>query len=127
VTTRRRTTALIGDDNTVVVAGKRLTWRTLHKLPQLPSPAAVLVDNGPDALRRPPPPRGARHRASRRHRIPVDERMREELGESGFAIVLPDGDVRPAKLKAVEESGRAWLLTSVRPAVRSASATRSRA
>jgi len=38
--------------------------------------------------------------------------MREELGESGFAIVLPDGDVRPAKLKRVEESGRAWLLTS---------------
>jgi acyl-CoA synthetase (AMP-forming)/AMP-acid ligase II len=112
VTTRRRTTALIGDDNTVVVAGKRLTWRTLHKLPQLPSPAAVLVDNGADALA------ALRHHAVHGTELlvatgsRVDERMREELAESGFAIVLPDGDVRPAKLKRVEESGRAWLLTS---------------
>jgi acyl-coenzyme A synthetase/AMP-(fatty) acid ligase len=42
----------------------------------------------------------------------VDEYMREELGESGFSIVLPDGEVTPARLKRVEESGRAWLLTS---------------
>jgi acyl-CoA synthetase (AMP-forming)/AMP-acid ligase II len=112
VTTRRRTTALIGDDNTVVVAGKRLTWRTLHKLPQLPSPAAVLVDNGADALA------AVRHHAVHGTELlvatasRVDEHLREELGESGFSIVLPDGEVTPAKLKRVEESGRAWLLTS---------------
>ena len=46
----RRSTALIGDDNRIVVGGRTLTLRTLHKLPQLPSPAAVLVDNGADAL-----------------------------------------------------------------------------
>ena len=112
MTAPRRTTALIGDDNTVVVAGKSLTWRTLHKLSQLPSPAAVLVDNGADALA------AVRHHAVHgtellvATRSRVDHRMREELGESGFAIVLPDGDVTPAKLKRVEESGRAWLLTS---------------
>jgi len=112
VTTRRRTTALIGDDNTVVVAGKSLTWRTLHKLPQLPSPAAVLVDNGADALA------ALRHHAVHGTELlvatssRVDEYMREELGESGFSIVLPDGEVTPARLKRVEESGRAWLLTS---------------
>ena len=112
MTARRRTTALIGDDNTVVVGGKRLTWRTLHKLPQIPSPAAVLVDNGADALA------AVRHHAVHGTELlvstasRVDERMREELGESGFAIVLPDGEVTPAKLKRVEESGRAWLLTS---------------
>ncbi|TDD46152.1 long-chain fatty acid--CoA ligase [Kribbella antibiotica] len=112
MTTRRRTTALIGDDNTVVVAGKSLTWRTLHKLPQLPSPAAVLVDNGADALA------ALRHHAVHGTELlvatssRVDEYMREELGESGFSIVLPDGKVTPATLKRVEESGRAWLLTS---------------
>lgn len=112
MTTRRRTTALIGDDNTVVVAGKSLTWRTLHKLPQLPSPAAVLVDNGADALA------ALRHHAVHGTELlvatssRVDEYMREELGESGFSIVLPDGEVTPARLKRVEESGRAWLLTS---------------
>ncbi|MET7282091.1 AMP-binding protein [Kribbella sp. NPDC005582] len=112
MTTRRRTTALIGDDNTVVVAGKSLTWRTLHKLPQLPSPAAVLVDNGADALA------ALRHHAVHGTELlvatssRVDEYMREELGESGFSIVLPDGVVTPARLKRVEESGRAWLLTS---------------
>ena len=96
--TRRRTTALIGDDNTVVVAGKRLTWRTLRKLPQLPSPAAVLVDNGADALA------ALRHHAVHGTELlvatesRVDERMREELGESGFAVVLPDGAVTPARL-----------------------------
>ncbi len=112
MTARRRTTALIGDDNTVVVAGKSLTWRTLHKLPQLPSPAAVLVDNGADALA------ALRHHAVHGTELlvatesRVDERMREELGESGFAIALPNGEVTPAKLKRIEESGRAWLLTS---------------
>ncbi|MFG1627757.1 AMP-binding protein [Kribbella sp. NPDC049227] len=112
MTASRRTTALIGDDNTVVVAGKSLTWRTLHKLPQLPSPAAVLVDNGADALA------ALRHHAVHGTELlvatssRVDSRMREELGESGFAIVLPNGEVTPAKLKRVEESGRAWLLTS---------------
>ncbi|TDD27249.1 long-chain fatty acid--CoA ligase [Kribbella turkmenica] len=112
MTASRRSTALIGDDNTVVVAGKRLTWRTLHKLPQLPSPAAVLVDNGADALA------AVRHHAVHGTELlvatssRVDERMREELGESGFAVVLPDGDVTQARLKRVEESGRVWLLTS---------------
>jgi acyl-CoA synthetase (AMP-forming)/AMP-acid ligase II len=115
VTAQRRTTALIGDDNRVVVGGKTLTWRTLHKLPQLPSPAAVLVDNGADALA------AVRHHAVHGTELlvatssRVDPGMREELGESGFAVVIANGDehsVTPAKLKRVEESGRVWLLTS---------------
>jgi acyl-CoA synthetase (AMP-forming)/AMP-acid ligase II len=115
VTAQRRTTALIGDDNRVVVGGKTLTWRTLHKLPQLPSPAAVLVDNGADALA------AVRHHAVHGTELlvatssRVDLSMREELGESGFAVVIGGGDqhsVTPAKLKRVEESGRVWLLTS---------------
>jgi acyl-CoA synthetase (AMP-forming)/AMP-acid ligase II len=115
VTAQRRTTALIGDDNRVVVGGKTLTWRTLHKLPQLPSPAAVLVDNGADALA------AVRHHAVHGTELlvatssRVDLGMREELGESGFAVVIANGDehsVTPAKLKRVEESGRVWLLTS---------------
>jgi acyl-CoA synthetase (AMP-forming)/AMP-acid ligase II len=115
VTARRRTTALIGDDNTVVAGGQTVTWRTLHKLPQLPSPAAVLVDNGADALA------AVRHHAVHGTELlvattsRVDLAMREELGESGFAIVIAKDDehsVEPAKLKRVEESGRAWLLTS---------------
>jgi acyl-CoA synthetase (AMP-forming)/AMP-acid ligase II len=106
---------LIGDDNRVVVGGKTLTWRTLHKLPQLPSPAAVLVDNGADALA------AVRHHAVHGTELlvatssRVDLGMREELGESGFAVVIANGDehsVTPAKLKRVEESGRVWLLTS---------------
>ena len=115
VTPLRRTTALIGDDNRVVVGGETLTWRTLHKLPQLPSPAAVLVDNGADALA------AVRHHAVHGTELlvatsaRVDLSMREELGESGFAVVIARGDehsVTPAKLKRVEESGRVWLLTS---------------
>ncbi|GAA1651509.1 hypothetical protein GCM10009744_49040 [Kribbella alba] len=115
MTAQRRTTALIGDDNRVVVGGKTLTWRTLHKLPQLPSPAAVLVDNGADALA------AVRHHAVHGTELlvatssRVDLGMREELGESGFAVVIANGDehsVTPAKLKRVEESGRVWLLTS---------------
>jgi acyl-CoA synthetase (AMP-forming)/AMP-acid ligase II len=115
VTARRRTTALIGDDNTVVAGGRTVTWRTLHKLPQLPSPAAVLVDNGADALA------AVRHHAVHGTELlvatssRVDLSMREELGESGFAVVIAKGDehsVTPAKLKRVEESGRVWLLTS---------------
>ncbi|QNE20298.1 long-chain fatty acid--CoA ligase [Kribbella qitaiheensis] len=115
MTAQRRTTALIGDDNRVVVGGKTLTWRTLHKLPQLPSPAAVLVDNGADALA------AVRHHAVHGTELlvatssRVDLAMREELGESGFAVVIAKGDensVTPAKLKRVEESGRVWLLTS---------------
>jgi acyl-CoA synthetase (AMP-forming)/AMP-acid ligase II len=115
VTPLRRTTALIGDDNRVVVGGETLTWRTLHKLPQLPSPAAVLVDNGADALA------AVRHHAVHGTELlvatsaRVDLSMREELGESGFAVVIANGDehsVTPAKLKRVEESGRVWLLTS---------------
>lgn len=115
MTTPRRTTALIGDDNRVVVGGRTLTWRTLPKLPQLPSPAAVLVDNGADALA------AVRHHAVHGTELlvatssRVDPAMREELGESGFAVVLAGGDehsVTPAKLKRVEESGRVWLLTS---------------
>ncbi|MEU0095511.1 class I adenylate-forming enzyme family protein [Kribbella sp. NPDC006257] len=115
MTASRRTTALIGDDNRVVVGGKTLTWRTLHKLPQLPSPAAVLVDNGADALA------AVRHHAVHGTELlvatssRVDLAMREELGESGFAVVIANGDehsVTPAKLKRVEESGRVWLLTS---------------
>ncbi len=115
MTAQRRTTALIGDDNRVVVGGKTLTWRTLHKLPQLPSPAAVLVDNGADALA------AVRHHAVHGTELlvatssRVDLAMREELGESGFAVVIANGDehsVTPAKLKRVEESGRVWLLTS---------------
>ncbi|MFI5710837.1 AMP-binding protein [Kribbella sp. NPDC051620] len=115
MTTRRRSTALIGDDNTVVAGGKTVTWRTLHKLPQLPSPAAVLVDNGADALA------AVRHHAVHGTELlvattsRVDLSMREELADSGFAIVIAKGDehsVEPAKLKRVEESGRAWLLTS---------------
>jgi acyl-CoA synthetase (AMP-forming)/AMP-acid ligase II len=41
--------------------------------------------------------------------------MRDELGESGFAIVLASGgksSVKPARLRRIEESGRVWLLTS---------------
>lgn len=115
MTTRRRSTALIGDDNTVVAGGRTVTWRTLHKLPQLPSPAAVLVDNGADALA------AVRHHAVHGTELlvattsRVDFDLREELGASGFAIVIAQGDehsVEPAKLKRVEESGRAWLLTS---------------
>ncbi|WBQ04933.1 AMP-binding protein [Kribbella sp. CA-293567] len=115
MTTRRRSTALIGDDNTVVAGGRTATWRTLHKLPQLPSPAAVLVDNGADALA------AVRHHAVHGTELlvattsRVDLSMREELADSGFAIVIAKGDehsVEPAKLKRVEESGRAWLLTS---------------
>src|SRR3954470_18151230 len=90
--TRRRSTALIGDDNTVVVSGKSVTWRTLHKLPQLPSPAAVLVDNGADALA------AVRHHAVHGTELlvattsRVDLSMREELADSGFAIVIAKGD-----------------------------------
>ena len=115
MTARRRSTALIGDDNTVVVGGQTLTWRTLPKLPQFPSPAAVLVDYGVDALA------AVRHHAVHGTELlvatssRVDPAMREELGDSGFAVVVADGDehsVEPAKLKRVEESGRVWLLTS---------------
>jgi acyl-CoA synthetase (AMP-forming)/AMP-acid ligase II len=112
---RRRSTALIGDDNRIVVGGRTLTWRTLHKLPQLPSPAAVLVDNGADALA------AVRHHAVHGTELlvatsaRVDLNMREELAESGFAVVIANGhehSVKPARLKRVEESGRVWLLTS---------------
>jgi acyl-CoA synthetase (AMP-forming)/AMP-acid ligase II len=112
---RRRSTALIGDDNRIVVGGRTLTWRTLHKLPQLPSPAAVLVDNGADALA------AVRHHAVHGTELlvatsaRVDLNMREELAESGFAVVIANGQehsVKPARLKRVEESGRVWLLTS---------------
>ena len=111
----RRSTALIGDDNRIVVGGRTLTWRTLHKLPQLPSPAAVLVDNGADALA------AVRHHAVHGTELlvatsaRVDLNMREELAESGFAVVIANGQehsVKPARLKRVEESGRVWLLTS---------------
>jgi len=111
----RRSTALIGDDNRIVVGGRTLTWRTLHKLPQLPSPAAVLVDNGADALA------AVRHHAVHGTELlvatsaRVDLNMREELAQSGFAVVIADGhehSVKPARLKRVEESGRVWLLTS---------------
>jgi acyl-CoA synthetase (AMP-forming)/AMP-acid ligase II len=113
--TRRRSTALVGDDNRIVAGGRTLTWRTLPKLPQLPSPAAVLVDTGVDALA------AVRHHAVHGTELlvatssRVDPAMREELGESGFAVVLASGDestVKPAKLKRIEESGRVWLLTS---------------
>lgn len=112
---RRRSTALVGDDNHVVVGGKTLTWRTLPKLPQLPSPAAVLVDSGTDALA------AVRHHAVHGTELlvstssRVDPSMREELTESGFAVVLAAGGdttVKPARLRRVEESGRVWLLTS---------------
>ena len=111
----RRSTALIGDDNRVVVGGQELTWRTLHKLPQIPSPAAVLVDNQADALA------AVRHNAVHGTELlvatssRVDLAMREELGESGFAVVLAAGGeakVTQARLKRVQESGRLWLLTS---------------
>jgi len=121
VTAPRRTTALIGDDNTVVVAGKSVTWRTLHKLPQLPSPAAVLVDNGADALA------AVRHHAVHGTELlvatssRVDNRMREELGESGFAIVLPTGEVIPAKLSGSRNPAAPGCSPPARPAVRSAS------
>jgi acyl-CoA synthetase (AMP-forming)/AMP-acid ligase II len=113
--TRRRSTALVGDDNRIVAGGQSLTWRTLPRLPQLPSPAAVLVDSGVDALA------AVRHHAVHGTELlvatssRVDPAMREELGESGFAVVLASGDestVKPAKLKRIEESGRVWLLTS---------------
>ena len=113
--TRRRSTALVGDDNRIVVAGQTLTWRTLPKLPQIPSPAAVLVNSGVDALA------AVRHHAVHGTELlvatssRVDPAMREELGESGFAVVMASGDdstVKSAKLKRVEESGRVWLLTS---------------
>ncbi len=113
--TRRRSTALVGDDNRIVVGGQTLTWRTLPKLPQIPSPAAVLVNSGVDALA------AVRHHAVHGTELlvatssRVDPTMREELGESGFAVVMASGDdstVKSAKLKRVEESGRVWLLTS---------------
>lgn len=113
--TRRRSTALVGDDNRIVVGGQTVTWRTLPKLPQLPSPAAVLVDAGVDALA------AVRHHAVHGTELlvatlsRVDPKMRDELGESGFAIVLAsDGKstVKPARLRRIEESGRVWLLTS---------------
>lgn len=112
---KRRSTALIGDDNQVVVGGETLTWRTLRKLPQLPSPAAVLVDNQADALA------AVRHNAVHGTELlvatssRVDLAMRDELRESGFSIVVANADehsVTPALLKRVEESGRVWLLTS---------------
>lgn len=113
--TRRRSTALVGDDNRIVTGGQTLTWRTLPKLPQIPSPAAVLVDSGVDALA------AVRHHAVHGTELlvststRVDPQMREELGESGFAIVSASGAesaVKPARLKRVEEAGRVWLLTS---------------
>jgi len=113
--TRRRSTALAGDDNRIVAGGQSLTWRTLPRLPQLPSPAAVLVDSGVDALA------AVRHHAVHGTELlvatssRVDPAMREELGQSGFAVVIASGDestVKPAKLKRIEESGRVWLLTS---------------
>ena len=84
--TRRRSTALVGDDNRIVVGGQTLTWRTLPKLPQIPSPAAVLVNSGVDALA------AVRHHAVHGTELlvatssRVDPAMREELGESGFAV-----------------------------------------
>jgi acyl-CoA synthetase (AMP-forming)/AMP-acid ligase II len=113
--TRRRSTALVGDDNRIVVGGQALTWRTLPKLPQIPSPAAVLIGAGVDALA------AVRHHAVHGTELlvatlsRVDPQMREELGESGFAVVLASGGdstVKPARLRRVEESGRVWLLTS---------------
>jgi acyl-CoA synthetase (AMP-forming)/AMP-acid ligase II len=113
--TRRRSTALVGDDNRIVVGGQTVTWRTLPKLPQLPSPAAVLVDAGVDALA------AVRHHAVHGTELlvatlsRVDPSMRDELGGSGFAIVLASGGkstVKPARLRRIEESGRVWLLTS---------------
>ncbi len=93
MTTRRRTTALIGDDNTVVVGGKTLTWRTLHKLPQLP-----VAGRSPGRQRRGRARPRVRHHAVHGTELLVAtsvagrRAMREELGESGFAIVMRDGD-----------------------------------
>jgi acyl-CoA synthetase (AMP-forming)/AMP-acid ligase II len=105
--------ALGGDGNRIVSAGAELTWRTLPDLP-LPSPAAVLVDTGLQALA------AVRQHALRRTEMlvatasRVDAAMRDELRAGGFALVRwTDGEVavEPGADRAAEP-GRLWLLTS---------------
>jgi acyl-CoA synthetase (AMP-forming)/AMP-acid ligase II len=102
-----------GDGNRIVSAGAEFTWRTLPELP-LPSPAAVLVDTGVQALS-----------AVREHALNgtellvatasrVDAETRAELRGGGFAIVRwESGDVTlEAGSERAPDRGRLWLLTS---------------
>lgn len=102
-----------GDRNQIFCAGAELTWQTLPDLP-LPSPAAVLVDTGLQALA------AVRQHATRTTEMlvaaasRVDEAMRDELRSTGFAIVTWTAGgvtVEPGADRAAEP-GRLWLLTS---------------
>ncbi|HYN97893.1 MAG TPA: class I adenylate-forming enzyme family protein [Pilimelia sp.] len=101
-----------GAGNRVVVGGAELTWADLPEL-GLPSPAAVLVAGGRDALA------AVRTHAGRGTELLVasvtraDPALRAELREAGFALVTPaDGGVEPATAARPPEPGRLWLLTS---------------
>jgi acyl-CoA synthetase (AMP-forming)/AMP-acid ligase II len=99
--------------NRIVCAGAERTWQTLPDLP-LPATAAVLVDNGLQAL--------AAVRTHATHGTEllvvaasrVDAAMRDELRAAGLAIVgWAAGEVTedPGTERA-PEPGRLWLLTS---------------
>ena len=102
-----------GDANRIVVAGRELTWAALPDLP-LPSPAAVVVASGVDALA-----------AVRRHAVDgtellvvaatrLDDTLAADLRADGFTIVRtgPDAAAHPPTAPRAAEPRRLWLLTS---------------
>lgn len=100
-----------GDANRIVVSGRELIWRTLPDL-ALPSPAAVVVESGIDALA-----------AVRRHALDgtellvvaatrLDESLTADLRANGFTIVRTGVETLPPTSPRAAEPGRLWLLTS---------------
>jgi len=97
--------------NRIVVGGAELTWDDLPGL-GLPSPAAVLVESGADALAavREHALRGTELLVAAASRI--DEGLREELRADGFAVVRPGGEPLAPTSRREPEPDRLWLLTS---------------
>lgn len=92
-------------------SGRRTTWADLE-VPELPSPCAVVVRRGFDAL-----PAVAAHVRDGVELLVVAEgrlepELRRELSEAGFHLVDPDGAVTPPETPRDPEPGRLWLLTS---------------